>query len=76
VIVSDTDPSSPLAGTIWYESDTGKTFVYYDSFWVEVISSTGDTGPTGPTGPAGPTGDTGIAVYDTDQAVISTQIFS
>lgn len=37
--VSDTPPSSPAQGQIWYESDTGKTFVYYDSFWVEAIGS-------------------------------------
>ena len=36
--VSDTPPSSPSSGQIWYESDTGKTFVYYDSFWVEISS--------------------------------------
>lgn len=34
--VSDTLPSSPTAGQVWFESDTGKTFVYYDSYWVEV----------------------------------------
>lgn len=34
--VSDNPPSSPSSGQIWFESDTGKTFVYYDSFWVEV----------------------------------------
>lgn len=37
--VSDTAPSSPAAGQIWYESDTGRTFVYYDSFWIEVGAS-------------------------------------
>ena len=37
--VSDTAPSSPATGQIWYESDTGKTFVYYDSFWIEVGAS-------------------------------------
>jgi hypothetical protein len=37
--VSDTAPSSPATGQIWYESDTGKTFVYYDSAWVEVGAS-------------------------------------
>ena len=34
--VSDTPPSSPTSGQLWYESDSGKTFVYYDSFWIEV----------------------------------------
>jgi hypothetical protein len=37
--VSDTAPGSPSVGQIWYESDTGKTFVYYDSFWIEVGAS-------------------------------------
>ena len=36
LVVSDTLPSSPVSGMFWYESDTGKTFVYYDSFWVEI----------------------------------------
>lgn len=39
--ISDTPPSSPTAGQVWYESDTGKTFVYYDSFWVEIVASSG-----------------------------------
>jgi hypothetical protein len=34
-LVSDTPPASPTVGSIWFESDSGKTFVYYDSFWVE-----------------------------------------
>lgn len=37
--VSDAAPSSPSTGQIWYESDTGKTFVYYDSYWIEVGAS-------------------------------------
>lgn len=44
--VSDTPPSNPVAGQLWFESDTGKTFVYYDSYWVET-TSTGATGPSG-----------------------------
>lgn len=36
--VSDTPPVGAEAGDLWFESDTGKTFVYYDSFWVEVGS--------------------------------------
>jgi len=44
---------------------------------------TGTTGATGPTGPTGTTGATGAAgsngadaIYDTDQAVISMQVFA
>lgn len=41
--VSDTPPSSPTTGQIWFESDTGKTFVYYDSFWIEIGGGGGST---------------------------------
>lgn len=58
--ISDTAPSAPVAGQIWFESDTGKTFIYYDSQWVEVgTQPLGPSGPTGATGPVGPTGATG-----------------
>jgi len=56
--VSDSAPASPFAGQIWFESDTGKTFVYYDSQWVEI--GTQPLGPSGPTGPVGATGPTGL----------------
>jgi len=41
ISVSDTAPSSPDAGDMWYESDTGNTIVYYDdgvgdAQWVEL----------------------------------------
>jgi hypothetical protein len=41
--VSDTPPTGAEEGDLWFESDSGKTFVYYDSFWVEVGSG-GTTG--------------------------------
>ena len=38
--VSDTAPSSPEAGNLWFEADTGNTLVYYTdantSQWVEI----------------------------------------
>jgi hypothetical protein len=58
--ISTTPPSSPMAGDLWYNSETGQTFVYYDSYWVENVSGiAGPEGPIGPTGPTGATGDTG-----------------
>ena len=35
--VADTPPTTPtpVAGNMWFESDTTKTFVYYDNYWVE-----------------------------------------
>jgi hypothetical protein len=50
LVVSDTLPSSPVSGQFWYESDTGRTFVYYDSYWVEIG---GQGGPQGPAGSGG-----------------------
>jgi microcystin-dependent protein len=38
--VSDTAPATPSADDLWYNSSNGKTYIYYDSFWVEV----GNTG--------------------------------
>ena len=61
VTVSDTAPVSPSEGDLWFESDTGITFIYYDSFWVEVgTQPLGPPGPTGPTGPTGASGATGV----------------
>lgn len=37
--ISTTPPSSPTAGQIWFESDTLKTYVYYDSYWIEIVGS-------------------------------------
>jgi len=57
VTVSDTPPLEPQIGDLWYESDTGKTFVYTDSSWVEVGGGIkGDTGAQGEPGPAGADG--------------------
>jgi hypothetical protein len=55
--ISTTPPSSPALGDLWYNSETGQTFVYYDSYWVENVS--GIAGPEGPIGPTGATGTTG-----------------
>lgn len=40
---SDSTPSSPTTGQLWFESDTGKLFVYYDSAWIEVGGGGGGT---------------------------------
>jgi hypothetical protein len=34
--ISDTPPVSPAAGQLWFESDTGLTYIYYDASWVEI----------------------------------------
>ena len=44
VTISDSAPGSPSAGNLWFESDTGKTFIYYadgsSNQWVEVGGAT------------------------------------
>ena len=34
--ISDTPPSPSVPGDLWFESDTGSTFTYYDGAWVEL----------------------------------------
>jgi len=34
--VSDSAPTSPLDGSLWFNSTTAETFIYYDSQWIEV----------------------------------------
>ena len=50
VTTSDAAPSSPSAGDLWYNTNAGGLFVYYQdansSQWVEVVGKTGATGPT------------------------------
>ena len=52
--VSDTAPGSPSVGDIWFESDTGDVFVYYDSTWIDIGGTsvaniaTSDTAPSSP----------------------------
>jgi hypothetical protein len=51
--ISETAPSSPTAGQVWFESDTAQTFVYYDSQWIEIGASgmaavVSDSAPSSP----------------------------
>ena len=39
--VSDTAPASPEVGDLWFNSTNARTYVYYDSSWVEVGGSGG-----------------------------------
>ena len=56
---SDTAPSSPDGGDLWYESDTGNLYVYYGSVWIEVGHAT-----DGGTALADADGDTMIQVEE------------
>ena len=56
VTTSDSAPSSPSDGDLWYNTNLGGLFVYYQdansSQWVEVVGKTGATGATGAAGGA------------------------
>jgi hypothetical protein len=74
ISTGDTAPLTPELGDLWYDTVSGRMYVYYDSGWVDanpsavgpagpqgVAGSNGAVGPTGPQGVAGPTGPEGIA---------------
>jgi len=35
-IVSSATPSTPLLGQLWFDSNSARTFIYYDSQWIEI----------------------------------------
>lgn len=51
IVTGPTAPSGAVEGDAWFNSSTGKYFIYYDNYWVETSSSV--FGPTGPLGPPG-----------------------
>jgi hypothetical protein len=51
--VSSNPPSPADVGTLWFDQDTAKTYVYYDSYWVEIgasgmAASVSDSSPPSP----------------------------
>ena len=49
--ISESSPTGPTAGQVWYESGEGKLYFYYEdinsSQWVEIASTKGPTGSPG-----------------------------
>lgn len=62
VTTSDTAPTNPNNGDMWFDSSVGKTFIWYDdgtsTQWVQMSPNT-QSGPAGPAGPAGADGADG-----------------
>lgn len=56
--VSASPPSSPIEGTLWWDTDDGNLYIYYldgdSAQWVPTTSAV--VGPVGPEGPPGPQG--------------------
>jgi hypothetical protein len=60
ISVSTTAPEDPEEGDLWFNSANATTYIYYDSFWVELSEAKlGPTGPAGEQGAAGPEGPQG-----------------
>ena len=72
--VSATAPSLPTAGDAWFNSENGKTYVYYNdgnsSQWVETGAA-----PIGPTGITGATGATGPDILSINAQTTTTYTF-
>ena len=43
--VGDTPPENPQTGSGWFDSSTARFMIYYDGFWIEVGTTTGDVEP-------------------------------
>lgn len=71
--VSDTAPSTPNEGDLWFDSTTAKTYVYFDSSWVE-IGGAGGGGGYSPFIPADPGENT--ATVNNTSVVIDTVAIS
>ena len=60
VYIDSNPPSTDTTGTFWWDSISGRTFVYYNGGWEDASPpSPGVEGPQGPLGPSGPIGPSG-----------------
>lgn len=66
VVSSPTPPDAPKEGQTWFETDSGRSYIWYvnpDSLvgcWIAVSQVDAVGGPQGEPGPQGPKGDQGI----------------
>jgi hypothetical protein len=64
--VTDGAPTNPVEGDVWFDSANGKTYIYFQTAWVEItghkVGPTGPTGPQGIQGIPGPTGPIGHSI--------------
>jgi hypothetical protein len=72
--VNSIQPTPPYNGQVWVNTNDGRTYVYDDTEWFEAYGNY--QGLQGLTGIQGPIGTSIAATYDTDQGVISGQVFS
>jgi hypothetical protein len=67
--ISDTAPENASHGDVWYNSNNGGLFIYFEDIdseqWVQV-GLAGPKGDTGDPGPTGETGEPGVAIQETE----------
>ena len=55
ITVSDTAPTNPQQGAMWFNTNSGRLLIYYndgdDFYWVQPAGAAGPAGATGATGP-------------------------
>ena len=60
IFIADAPPPVPVHGQLWWESDTGQLYVYYDdgssSQFVQIVGTRGDAGTPGAPGTPGAAG--------------------
>jgi len=44
ITMSSTAPTSPIAGALWFDTNSGRLYIYYDTVWVDTNPETGGSG--------------------------------
>lgn len=63
ISTGDVPPINSNLGDLWYDTISGRTYIYYDNGWVD-SSPSGEIGPIGPQGEPGPPGPYTDSIYD------------
>lgn len=74
VTVSETAPSSPESGMMWFSSSEAKTYIYYDGYWVELSPAIAGPAATIAVGTT-TTGAAGSSATVTNSGTSSAAIF-
>jgi hypothetical protein len=73
---SESAPSSPGVGDAWFNTGDGRTYIYYDSYWVEVGAAV--TGPAGVIAATSPitynSGTQTVGIDESEIAITVSQI--
>jgi microcystin-dependent protein len=64
--ISDTAPENANHGDVWYNSNNGGLFIYFEDLDSEQWVQVGLAGPKGDIGPIGETGEPGVAIQETE----------